>query len=48
MKTSKLLTKEQRQQEWGYYVSFKRKGLIPEDTSFEDWLTKIIPLGNGR
>ena len=44
MKPSKLLTKEQRQQEWGYYISFKTRGFIPADISFEDWLTKTILL----
>jgi len=47
MKASKLLTKEQRQQQWGYYVSFKRRGFVPADISFEDWLTKTIPLKLG-
>ena len=47
MKASKLLTKEQSQQQWGYYISFKRKGFIPANISFEDWLTKTIPLKLG-
>ena len=47
MKASKLLTKEQSQQQWGYYISFKKKGFIPADISFEDWLTKTIPLKLG-
>lgn len=48
MKASKLLTKEQRQKQWGYYMFFKREGFISNSISFEDWLTKTIPLGNGR
>jgi len=47
MKASKLLTKEQSQQQWGYYISFKRKRFIPANISFEDWLTKTIPLNLG-
>ena len=42
MKASKLISKNQRQKEYGNYIMLKK--VIPNNTDFETFLTKTIKI----
>jgi len=44
MKASELITKQQRQNQWGEYIKLKRSGFLKNSVTFKDYLTKTHKL----